>query len=73
MSLISLLASVMTVVAAADAPDSTSVRQLEEVVVDGQSARMRIRGTKLGAERLEMKQLALTPVLNAERDLVKAI
>ncbi|MDE6118897.1 MAG: TonB-dependent receptor plug domain-containing protein [Muribaculaceae bacterium] len=73
MSLISLLTSVLAVVSAADAPDSTSVRQLDEVVVDGQSARMRIRGTKLGAERLEMKKLALTPVLFGERDIVKAI
>lgn len=68
-----LLISALTCALAAAGADSVPTQRLDEVVVDGQSARMRVRGTTLGAERLEMKKLSLTPVLFGERDIIKAI
>ncbi len=46
---------------------------LEEVVVTGQGARQRFESLQLGAEKLELSKLALTPVLFGERDIVKSI
>ena len=39
----------------------------------GQSARQRISGVQLGAERLELTKLSLTPALFGENDLIKSI
>lgn len=43
------------------------------MVVTGQSARQRIEEPQLGAERLELSQLALTPSMGGENDLLKSI
>lgn len=48
-------------------------RVLEEVVVTGQSARQRVENPQLGAEKLELAQLALTPSFGGENDILKSI
>lgn len=50
-----------------------SLQELQEVVVTGQGARQRFENLQLGAEKLELSKLALTPVLFGERDIVKSI
>ncbi len=67
----SLLAAV-SVTASADSVSSVG-RDLDEVVVSAQSARTRIAGTQIGAEKLELTRLKLTPVLFGERDIIKSI
>ncbi len=57
----------------AEAADSVGRRELDEVVVTGQSARQRVGDVTLGAERLELSQLAQVPVLFGENDIVKSI
>lgn len=53
--------------------DTVSSKDLEEVVVTGLSARQRIEDPQLGAEHLELSQLALTPSMGGENDLLKSI
>ncbi len=53
--------------------DSVVSKELEEVVVTGLSARQRIEEPQIGAERLELAQLSLTPSLGGENDLLKSI
>lgn len=57
----------------AEAADSVGRRELDEVVVTGQSARQRVGDVTLGAERLELSRLAQVPVLFGENDIVKSI
>ena len=53
--------------------DSLISRNLEEIVVTGQSARRRLENPQLGAENIELSQLALTPSMAGENDILKSI
>lgn len=57
----------------AQSEPADSMMMLEGLVVTGQSARQRISGVQLGAERLELTKLSLTPALFGENDLIKSI
>lgn len=53
--------------------DSLPDRELKEVVVTGNSAARRVGSLQLGAEKLELSQLSLMPVLFGENDIIKSI
>lgn len=58
----------------ATVPDSVgAVEELREVVVSGTSARQRLAETRLGAERLDLPQLAQAPAMFGENDIIKSI
>lgn len=58
---------------ASETADSLTREILDEVVVQGQSARQRIGDLKLGAEKLELSKLGAIPALFGERDIIKSI
>lgn len=58
---------------ATEPKDSLVQHNLQEVVVTGLSAQQRIENPQLGAEKLELSQLALTPSFGGENDLLKSI
>lgn len=53
--------------------DTVFSRDLEEFVVTGLSARSRIENPRIGAEHLELSNLALTPSFAGENDILKSI
>ncbi|MDE6177883.1 MAG: TonB-dependent receptor plug domain-containing protein, partial [Duncaniella sp.] len=53
--------------------DSMAGERLDEVVVTGNSARQRIAGARLGAERLELSNLVQVPSFGGEADILKSI
>lgn len=57
----------------AEENDTTSVLQLSEIVVQGNSARDRIANVRLGAERLELSKLAEIPSFAGENDVIKSL
>lgn len=57
----------------AEMPDSISGEYLQEVVVTANSANQRLADIKLGAERLDVRNLSTLPVLFGENDLIKSI
>lgn len=63
----SLILSALTLVQA------DTVQELDEVVVQSQSARRRVAGVQIGVESLELAKLKVTPVLFGERDIIKSI
>lgn len=58
---------------AEETPDSTGSRELNEVVVTGNSALQRISNMRLGAERLELSRLVQAPSFVGENDIIKSI
>lgn len=58
---------------AEETPDSTGSRELNEVVVTGNSALQRISNMRLGAERLELSRLVQAPSFGGENDIIKSI
>ncbi|MBD5202774.1 MAG: TonB-dependent receptor [Bacteroidales bacterium] len=54
-------------------PDSLASVELHEVVVQGNSARDRIRNVRLGAERLELSKLNDLPSFAGENDIIKSL
>jgi len=60
-------------VSRAEEPDSIETRQLNEVVVTGNSPLQRSDTVQLGAEKLELKVLEKAPVLFGEVDIIKSI
>lgn len=58
---------------AEETPDSIDSRELNEVVVTGNSALQRISNMRLGAERLELSRLVLAPSFGGENDIIKSI
>lgn len=58
---------------AAEPVDSMAGERLDEVVVTGNSARQRIAGARLGAERLELSNLVQVPSFGGEADILKSI
>lgn len=53
--------------------DSIRTQSLEEVIVTGQSGRLRVTAGRLGSETLELDKLAVTPQLFGEPDIIKSI
>lgn len=53
--------------------DSVQVNELKEIVVTDLSARRRVLEGHLGSESLELSQLALTPQMFGEADIIKSI
>ncbi len=53
--------------------DTTVSRELEEFVVEGQSARRRIDNKILGVENIELDKMARMPMLFGENDIIKSI
>lgn len=53
--------------------DSVQVNELKEIIVTDFSARNRVMNSHLGSESLEISQLALTPQLFGEADIIKSI
>lgn len=68
-----IIATQLEVIQGADPIDTISHRNLQEVVVTDQSARIRLRNTKLGSEYLELKKLASAPKMFGEADIIKSI
>ncbi len=58
---------------AEETPDSIDSRELNEVVVTGNSALQRISNMRLGAERLELSRLVQAPSFGGENDIIKSI
>lgn len=58
---------------AEETPDSTGSRELNEVVVTGNSALQRISNMRLGAERLELSRLVQASSFGGENDIIKSI
>lgn len=58
---------------AEETPDSIVSRELNEVVVTGNSALQRISNMRLGAERLELSRLVQVPSFGGENDIIKSI
>ncbi|MDE6288051.1 MAG: Plug domain-containing protein, partial [Muribaculaceae bacterium] len=58
---------------AEESPDTTTLEELREIVVTGNSARQRINNARIGAERLELARLASVPAFGGERDIIKSI
>lgn len=72
------LASALTLTAteaatASEATDSIGARNLDEVVVTGNSARQRLSLTQIGAEHIELSKLGQTPSFAGERDIIKSL
>lgn len=59
--------------AAASNSNDTVTHELQEVVVTEQSARNRIKYSKLGSENLELTKLSLAPKMFGEADIIKSI
>lgn len=58
----------------ADEPaDSIDSKELNEVVVTGNSARQRLENPRIGVERLELSKLLNAPSLGGESDIIKSI
>ncbi|MDE6692320.1 MAG: TonB-dependent receptor [Muribaculaceae bacterium] len=53
--------------------DTLATRQLDEVVVSGNSARQRLSVPRIGAERLELAKMSQLPAFGGERDIIKSI
>lgn len=53
--------------------DTAVSRELEEFVVEGQSARRRIDNKILGVENIELDKMARMPMLFGENDIIKSI
>ncbi|MDE6791909.1 MAG: TonB-dependent receptor plug domain-containing protein [Muribaculaceae bacterium] len=53
--------------------DSLKIENLKEVQITAGSARQRMSSLQLGAEKLELSKLAVTPVLFGENDIIKSI
>lgn len=53
--------------------DSLVMKNLKEVEITANSARQRMASMQLGAEKLELSKLAVTPVLFGENDIIKSI
>lgn len=53
--------------------DTAVGRELEEFVVEGQSARRRIDNKILGVENIELDKMARMPMLFGENDIIKSI
>lgn len=53
--------------------DSVQINELREVVITDLSARNRILNSHLGSETLDLNQLAMTPQLFGEADIIKSI
>lgn len=72
---IALIAACLFVlqVFAGEKADSLPSKQLEEVVVTGQSARQRLNNVRLGAESLDLSKFASVPSLFGEADLLKSL
>lgn len=58
---------------AVEPADSVRVNALEEVTVTATAARQRIQGKRIGAERLELKQIKLLPKFGGENDIIKSL
>lgn len=58
---------------AEETPDSIDSRELNEVVVTGNSTLQRISNMRLGAERLELSRLVQAPSFGGENDIIKSI
>ena len=58
---------------AEETPDSIDSRELNEVVVTGNSALQRTSNMRLGAERLELSRLVQAPSFGGENDIIKSI
>ncbi len=54
-------------------PSDTTATRLEDVVVTATSARQRLGARTMGMERLELTQMAKTPALFGENDIIKSI
>ena len=69
-----LLFTLLTAVAAA-AQDSTTVRgqQLDEVIVNANSAQRRIGSVQIGAEQIQVKELTAMPALFGEADVMRSL
>lgn len=52
---------------------STDAQRLNEVTVTSRSATSHIREVQIGVEKLEMEQLAMTPALFGEKDIMRSI
>ena len=61
------------VIMARDTASVIDIDTLEAVTVTSQAARRRVDGLQIGAEKIEMKELAKMPVLFGERDIMKSI
>ena len=55
------------------ADDTIKTQRLEEVVVTSNSARQRIQNVQTGAEQLQLKDLAASPQLFGENDIMRSI
>lgn len=58
---------------ATESLDSVSEHQLNEIVVTGNSTRQRFNNATLGAERIDIHQLMLTPSFGGESDIIKSL
>ena len=69
-----LLFTLLTAVAAV-AQDSTTVRgqQLDEVIVNANSAQRRIGSVQIGAEQIQVKELTAMPALFGEADVMRSL
>ncbi len=74
MNRLSLLLSTLLPLAAA-AQDTTTVRgqQLEEVIVNANSAQRRIGSVQIGAEQIQVKELSTMPALFGETDIMRSL
>lgn len=58
---------------AEESNDTVNSRQLDEIVVSGQSARQRVANLRFGSESLELSKLSAVPMLFGEKDILKSI
>lgn len=68
-----LIALCGIIVQAAETADTARINSLEEVTVTASAATRRIQGRRIGAERLELKQIKLLPKFGGENDIIKSL
>ena len=68
-----LMAKALCASASENPNDSTTITQLDDLTVTGNSARQRIENVRLGTENLELSTLSKLPAFGGENDIIKSI